>query len=800
MESGSRADGSGVSFVARASAGLDGYFGNPGAEGDASTDGGPAYSGGPAASAGGGAIYNAGTTELVQVTVTGNTAQGGVGGTGGFGGPVSGLSSGPARSGGAGGTGGAGGAAYGGAVYSSGALLVSESTFDGNSAISGTGGTGGTGGSGGRDSNGFNGGAGGDGGPGGPGAEARGGAVYIAASGSLNLFRTVLSANVVTAGSGGAGGAGHVGTSGGGTSSDQGDGGAGGNGGNGGLAAAAYGAAVYSAATQTTILESAARTGVATGGSGGAGGNGGQGGSGNPGGLGNGGDGGTGGMGGAGASAEGSALAGIGRIERSEVSGGTVNGGAGGAGGHGGYVGGTSNGTYRGTLGGGGDGGAGAAAYGAVAADGGVVAVANSTVSGNAAVAGAGGNGGAAANPGFLAPGAGIGYNPNGNGANGGDAQGGGTGSVGAASTALTNATIADNSVTAGAGGAGGVCGALCVGDGSAGNAGTANGAGVQGSATLFSTLIAGNTGASQCGGSVASQGANLAEDASCNLFQPSDLPSDSGANLQALTDNGGPMLPDGAATRTHALGSGSTAIDTGACGAPPLTLDQRHFQRDANCDIGAYEANAALDTTQPSLSISLDPAAQVEGNGGTSNGTIVVTLLPASTSTVTVDLGVTGGTATVGVDYVDPSRTVTFFPGVTRIEVPITINGDTTVEDTETVILGLSNPSGAPIGQGSATFYIVNDNGVTITAQDASVIEGNSGTVTMHFSLFLSGPAPANASVEYRTVAVDATEGVDYTGTSGTLNIPLNATTATIMSPSTATRFPEVNKISISS
>jgi len=51
---------------------------------------------------------------------------------------------------------------------------------------------------------------------------------------------------------------------------------------------------------------------------------------------------------------------------------------------------------------------------------------------------------------------------------------------------------------------------------------------------------------------------------------------------LLALADNGGP-------TQTHALASGSNAINTGLQEFCPDT-DQRGTDRDSRCDVGAYE------------------------------------------------------------------------------------------------------------------------------------------------------------------------------------------------------------------
>src|SRR5262249_27895175 len=71
---------------------------------------------------------------------------------------------------------------------------------------------------------------------------------------------------------------------------------------------------------------------------------------------------------------------------------------------------------------------------------------------------------------------------------------------------------------------------------------------------TIQNTIVANSPSGGNCSGSVTSLGHNLSSDASCAFGGPGDINS---ANplLGVLQDNGGP-------TRTHALLSGSPAID----------------------------------------------------------------------------------------------------------------------------------------------------------------------------------------------------------------------------------------------
>ena len=104
------------------------------------------------------------------------------------------------------------------------------------------------------------------------------------------------------------------------------------------------------------------------------------------------------------------------------------------------------------------------------------------------------------------------------------------------------------------------------------------------------------------------------------------------------------------------------------------------------------------------------------EGNAGTSVATVTVTLSPASGRTVTASyatgLSSAGADATAGVDYVATSGTLTYAPGETTKTVPVTINGDTTAEGSETVGLILSNLQGAalPAPPGDVGLIIIAD------------------------------------------------------------------------------------------
>jgi hypothetical protein len=186
---------------------------------------------------------------------------------------------------------------------------------------------------------------------------------------------------------------------------------------------------------------------------------------------------------------------------------------------------------------------------------------------------------------------------------------------------------------------------------------------------------------------------------------------------------------------------------------------------------------------------ITVGNASVSEGNAGTNTLAFPVTLSGAIGSAVTFTYATSGGTATAGTDYVAAQGTVTIPAGATTATIVVTVNGDNVDEADETVVLALTGAAGATLGAGQATGTIVDDDEVvvapvvpTVSVADVSVVEGNSGTKDLVFTVTLSAASATPVVVNYATSDGTAAAGSDYTAAAGTLTIPAGQTSGIIV------------------
>jgi hypothetical protein len=200
-------------------------------------------------------------------------------------------------------------------------------------------------------------------------------------------------------------------------------------------------------------------------------------------------------------------------------------------------------------------------------------------------------------------------------------------------------------------------------------------------------------------------------------------------------------------------------------------------------------------DDNDPTVSIA--GASVLEGDIGTTTLSIPVTLTGPSGREVDVDYATSDGTATAGSDYTATNGTLAFAAGETSKQIDVTVIGDIQVESDETFTVTLSAPFNADPGTSVATGTITNDDniGPKLVVGDAAVLEGNSGTTPLTFTVAMVPVSASNVTVDYATSDGTATAGSDYTSASGTLTIPAGQASGSIAVSTTGDKTYEPNE-----
>lgn len=199
-----------------------------------------------------------------------------------------------------------------------------------------------------------------------------------------------------------------------------------------------------------------------------------------------------------------------------------------------------------------------------------------------------------------------------------------------------------------------------------------------------------------------------------------------------------------------------------------------------------------------PSLSIQSLKSSTFEGNSGGKTVTFAVTRTGDTAAPSSAQWTINGAQAN-GLSAINPddlalytsgmSGTVNFAAGETIQFIDININGDTTIEPDEVLEVVLSTPALATISTPSASTLIVNDDGISIVALDASSdsqAEGNSGLTNFQYTVTRSGDMSIAASVNW-SIAGSGTNPADMAtdfsadSLSGTVNFAAGESSKTI-------------------
>ena len=245
-----------------------------------------------------------------------------------------------------------------------------------------------------------------------------------------------------------------------------------------------------------------------------------------------------------------------------------------------------------------------------------------------------------------------------------------------------------------------------------------------------------------------------------------------------------------------YAASSGTLTINPGLTGLSfPITLygDITPEPTKAFYVNVSSVTNATLARSQGTVTIANDDGPTVsiygnavtEGNSGSQLLNFTVQLSAPATQTVSVDYATSDGSATAGSDYQATSGRLTFNVGEMTKYVSVPVYGDTMYEQNDFFYMRLSNAAYCVVGGTNylATAYINNDDAApTLSVNDVSVVEGNSGTVYAVFTVTQSAVSGLPATTYYQTLAGTATSGTDYSSISGGyIYIPVGQTSATV-------------------
>jgi hypothetical protein len=139
----------------------------------------------------------------------------------------------------------------------------------------------------------------------------------------------------------------------------------------------------------------------------------------------------------------------------------------------------------------------------------------------------------------------------------------------------------------------------------------------------------------------------------------------------------------------------------------------------------------------------------------------------------------------------------LTFTPGTTTRTITIPIAGDLISEGSESFVVNLSSPAAATIADGQGTGTILdNDSSPSLSINDVTVTENNTGSVNAVFTVTLSPASGQTVTVNYATADGTATAPADYTAASGgTLTFNPGITSRTITVPVIGDTLDEPNE-----
>ncbi len=200
------------------------------------------------------------------------------------------------------------------------------------------------------------------------------------------------------------------------------------------------------------------------------------------------------------------------------------------------------------------------------------------------------------------------------------------------------------------------------------------------------------------------------------------------------------------------------------------------------NATILDGQALGTITDNDPFPTLAVDDVTVLEGDSGTVDATFTVRLNVPSGREVTVNYATANGSAVAPGDYAPASGPLAFAPGETTKSVTVTVNGDLLDEANETFFVNLTSPTNATFLDNQGLGTITDDDGTpALSINDATVTEGNSGSINAIFTVTLAPTSGQTVTVQYATADGTAVASSDYTQVGNTLTFAPGESTKTI-------------------
>jgi hypothetical protein len=217
------------------------------------------------------------------------------------------------------------------------------------------------------------------------------------------------------------------------------------------------------------------------------------------------------------------------------------------------------------------------------------------------------------------------------------------------------------------------------------------------------------------------------------------------------------------AAGQTTGTATLTATQDTNVEGDQTVIIDITSVSGGSASESGSQQQTLTItDDETVNVSLSVDLSAIAEGGG---NAIVTATLNEATFDSVTVGLGYSG-TATSGVDYINPASSITIIGGQISASTTVTAIQDPDEETDETIIVDISSVSGGNANENGAqqqTVSITNDDdqtdptSYTVTIDAININASNTNNLSFSFS-------NAEIGATYRYTLTDSSGSITST------------------------------------